>query len=224
MKTLHPTPFIVDKFWLAFRKGAHRLLALGYNRAKAKIQTTLDEESVTGLLYEAICEIIRYGNESWCQKYEAKNENPLPSNTRRGKSRRKTDLIVLHVFNRARPEFVFEAKPLNRSKSYQREDNYLGEEGLKRFLRGEYSDYTAIYPEVAMVGYAFTNSPAEWRDGLKAAINDREVELCLKPPQIDVKIIDELPVEWKSEHERESADTDIVIYHIMLDCCLSGSS
>jgi len=84
MKTLQPNQFVVNQFWLAFRKNAHKLVWLGYQRALGRIKATPDEESVTGFLYDAICEIIKYGDEPWCQKYEVKNENPLPSAIRTG--------------------------------------------------------------------------------------------------------------------------------------------
>ena len=219
MKTLQPNQFVVNQFWLAFRKNAHKLVWLGYQRALGRIKATADEETVTGFLYEAISEIIKYGDEPWCQKYEVKNENPLPSAIRAGKSRRKTDLIILHVFKKAHPEFVFEAKPLNWSKGYQREDNYLNENGLKRFLKGDYADYTRRYPEVAMVGYAFTDSLEEWQQRLKAAIDTRVSDLCVAGPQTDIQILNELPFEWKSNHKRNNGNTELTIYHILLKCC-----
>lgn len=219
MKTLKPNHFIVDQFWLAFRKGVHRLIWMGYQRAMIRIRATSDEESVTGFLYEAICEIIKYGDNSWCQKYEAKNENPLPSSVRTGKTRRKTDLIILHVFKRSHPEFVVEAKALNSAKTHQREDNYLNEDGLQRFLKGDYADYTSKYPEVAMVGYIFTDTPEEWQRKLKAEIDIRAKELFVAGPQKDIKIIDELPFEWKSNHTRNRGNSDLAIYHILLSCC-----
>jgi hypothetical protein len=219
MKTLQPNHFIVNQFWLAFRKGAHKLIWMGYQRAMVRIRATSDEESVTGFLYEAISEIIKYGDDSWCQKYEAKNENPLPSSLRTGKSRRKTDLIILHVFKKAHPEFVFEAKALNSSKKHQLEDNYLNEDGLKRFLKGDYADYTARYPEVAMVGYIFSDTLEEWQRRLKSAIDNRTKELSVSGPQNDIKIIDELRFEWKSNHTRDTGHSDLAIYHILLSCC-----
>lgn len=184
-----------------------------------RIRATSDEESVTGFLYEAISEIIKYGDDSWCQKYEAKNENPLPSSLRTGKSRRKTDLIILSVFKKSHPEFVFEAKALNSSKTHQLEDNYLNEDGLKRFLKGDYADYTSRYPEVAMVGYIFTDTLEEWQRRLKSAIDMRAKELSVSGPQKDIDIIDELPFEWKSNHTRDTGHSDLAIYHILLSCC-----
>jgi hypothetical protein len=222
MRTLQPSPFITDRFWSVFRKSAHMLIALGYRKAAPRIKSTVDEESVTGFLYEAIREIIRFGNEKWCKRYEVLNESPLPSEIKSGKSRRRTDLIILHVFNQTRPEFVIEAKPLNCNKPYQCEDNYLNAKALQRFIRGEYAEYTSIYPEVAMLGYTFTNTPEEWRDKLKIAIDSKRAELRLVGPQIDVQIIKELPVEWKTEHDRETASSNVVIYHILLDCYFAG--
>lgn len=223
MKTLQPNQFVVDQFWLAFRKGVHRLIWLGYERSLIRILTTADEESITGFLYEAIREIINFGDDPWCQRYEVKNENPLPSSSRAGKSRRKTDLIILHVFRKPHSEFVLEAKPLNWSKKHQREDNYLNENGLRRFLKGDYAEYASRYPEVAMVGYAFTDTLEEWQRRLKAAINARGSELSVAGPQVDITILDELQFEWKSNHTRDDGNGDLTIYHILLNCCQASA-
>ena len=85
-------------------------------------------------------------------------------------------------------------------------------------LWGEYAEYTARYPEVGMLGYVLTETPARWHEQLKKAIDAHAELLQLNAPQFAVNIVDELPFEWGSEHKRTSADTHITIYHILLDC------
>jgi hypothetical protein len=222
MKKIQPSPYIADKYWVAFRKNVHRLIAIGVKDAESLIRSTLDENAITGYLYHAIYDLTRFGSAAWCRQFEVKNESPLPSSTRSGNARRKADLIVINVFTQEKREFVLEAKPLNSKKQYQCENNYINEKALKRFLKGEYADYTAIYPEIGMLGYVLSDTAGEWRDKLKIAIDKNQVQLDLIPPQQDVNIINELPVEWTSKHQRDSSKNFLVIYHIMLDCCGSN--
>lgn len=136
----------------------------------------------------------------------------------KGKDRRKTDLFVEFVGRKGRPEYVFEAKPQNYSKTHQRTGYYVGSEGMERFLEGEYADYTAEYPEVGMIAYVLSDSVAIWQDRLKRAIDQRQDQLRLDALQEDVAIVDEFQFEWRSQHRRSSSKNTISIYHILLDC------
>lgn len=138
----------------------------------------------------------------------------------KGKDRRKTDLFVEFVWWKERPEYVFEAKPQNYSKTHQRTGYYTGSEGMERFLEGEYADYTAEYPEVGMIAYVLSDSVEIWRDRLKSAIDHRQNQLRLGAPQENVAIVDEFPFEWRSQHKRMSSTPILFIYHILLDCTL----
>ena len=71
-----------------------------------------------------------------------------------------------------------------------------------------------------MVGYIFTDTLEEWQRRLKSAIDMRAKELSVSGPQKDIKIIDELPFEWKSNHMRDTGHSDLAIYHILLKSLL----
>jgi hypothetical protein len=218
MTTPDPGQDIAHIYEKYFRHHAHMLIVWGHQRAVASIQPDSDEPDISGFLAEAIRNLLATGSCRWFQHYTVHNEKPISAGNRTGKSRKKLDLTIEYVARQERPEYVFEAKPLNSTKSHQRTKNYLDKEGVQRFLWGEYAEYTARYPEVGMLGYVLTETPARWHEQLKKAIDAHAELLQLNAPQFAVNIVDELPFEWGSEHKRTSADTHITIYHILLDC------
>ncbi len=201
------------------KKHVHLLLVWGYEKAVARIQPDLSEEAITGFIAQSIQDLLNIATYPWFQYYAVHNEKPISNRDQAGKTRKKLDLTIEYVRQKGRPEFVFEAKQLNFNKSYQRTPNYLNEKGLKRFLSGEYAEYTARYGEVGMLGYVLSDTPACWKRRLKEKIENKSQELSVTQPQEDVTIIDAFPLEWTSTHKRESAPLDITIYHVLLDCC-----
>lgn len=219
VKQSQPSPAFSNTYWPIFRKHAHLLIAWGHQAVKPEILLSKeeDEESITGLLYEAIEQILHSNRESWCSSYTIHNEAPIPGSKRKGKDRRKTDLFVERV-TKVRVKYVFEAKPQNYHKPYQRTDYYVGTKGMERFLEGEYADYTAYYPEVGMIAYVLTDSVEIWQSRLKMAIDRRRTRLRLSASQKDVTVVDEVQYEWRSRHKRSSPNSTLDIYHILLNC------
>ena len=91
---------------------------------------------------------------------------------------------------------------------------------MGRFMEGEYADYTARFPEVAMVGYVVSDSIEDWHNRLKTAIEEKKEQLRLHRPQENVVICDAFTHEWMSEHVRDSSDLPIIIHHVLLNCGL----
>lgn len=218
MKSPYPSRAIVELFTDSFRKHVRLLIAWGLDSAIEQIRQTEKEEDITGFLFDAIDELLCLEREKWCKHYDVHNERPISSKERAGNSRREVDLIIKFVTSRYKPEYVFEAKPLNYLKYHQRESNYINESALQRFIRGEYAEFTARYPEVAMLGYVLSDTPEQWRDRLKLAIAENQVTLRLISSQVDVVTIANFPYEWTSEHERESSDRHVKVYHLLLNC------
>ena len=220
MKQEKVSSHVLETFSVAFRKHAHLLLAWGHENAKSRIDTD-DEETITGLIYQEIKDILRSGCKGWRWgiNYSVKNEDPITGGKRTGKDRRATDLIIEYVTKPGRPEYVFEAKPLNYPKTYQREGNYTGKSGMCRFiLKGEYAEYTKTYPEVGMLGYVLSDTEKQWCTKLKEAIERKRETLRLQTPQYDITVVEALPLEWVSEHQRECGERLLKICHILLDC------
>lgn len=216
MKRSDASPLFTAIYNESFRLHVHLLLAWGYAQAKPALITE-DEEEISDILYQHIQLLLTDEKEKWMANYAVKNEDPISGGSRKGKTRREIDLII-EFTGRGRPQYVFEAKALNWRKSHQRTDNYINQHGMGRFIEGEYADYTARFPEVGMLGYVLSDSVADWQEKLKAAIEKRKKALRLRPPQVDVTICDQFPLEWFSEHDRASSDLPVRIYHILLEC------
>ncbi len=217
MKSPQPGRAVVEVFSASFRHHVRLLIAWGLELAIDSIRQTDKEEDITGFLSDAMNKILDTYREPWCKHYDVHNEHPISSRERAGNSRREIDLLIKFVTHRYKPEYVFEAKPLNYPKLYQRENNYINKDALQRFIRGEYAEFTARYPEVGMLGYVLSDTPEQWCKRLKLAI-DNDPDLYLIPPQIDIVTVSNFPYEWMSEHQRESSARPIKIYHLLLNC------
>lgn len=79
--------------------------------------------------------------------------------------------------------------------------------------------YASRYPEAAMLGYIQSDSIEYWQKKVTTEIDKKASVLRLRTPQQHVKIIDDFPGEWISEHDRDGVEQPITIYHILLECC-----
>lgn len=210
-------PFL-QAYSASFRLHAHLLLAWGYEQARSHFNTE-DEEEITDILYQNIHHLLMLERERWMANYVVKNEDPISGGKHKGKSRREIDLVI-ELTVPGRPQYIFEAKMLNWRKLHQRTDNYINKSGMGRFMEGEYADYTARFPEVAMVGYVVSDSIEDWHNRLKTAIEEKKEQLRLHRSQENVIICDTFTHEWMSEHARDSSDLPIIIHHILLNCGL----
>lgn len=224
MTSTKPSRIVFDSFTDVFRRHSRIIVARGFGTIKSSIVGEKDEENITDALFHAIDIMLEGNNPRWYKHYEVHNERPISGGKRKGRSRREIDLAIRLTSDIGRPEYVFESKPLNYSKSHQREGNYINEQALQRFLKGEYAEYTARFPEVGMLGYVLSDTVEFWRDKLKAAILVNQGKLRLIGEQRNALIIGEFPYEWTSTHSRDSSQKPVIIYHILLDCCSSSNS
>lgn len=197
----------------AIKIQVHQLIAWGYQDARYLIKSGSEEPSITGFIKVAINNRLRGDCPRWCTMYFVVEEEPVEMPGLSGKRRPRTDIIIGMTSHR-RPEYIFEAKRL--SKNGFGVDNYVGVEGLGRFVEGKYA---SRYSEAAMLGYIQSDSLSLWQSKLKVAINKKANELDLVSAQHDEVIIDEFPLEWVSIHNRKTLGHSIDIYHILLDCC-----
>jgi len=202
-----------------FRRDAHQLLAWGYQDALAKIHCDLQEEEITGLIAEAMEK--RLDNPSTPEKfdrYSIDEEKPIAVEGRKGKKRRRLDLVVVSSHNRPRPKYIFEAKRL-RKNSYPI-GKYIGKDGLQCFVKGIYASQ---HPEAAMIGYVQSDVASYWESELKRSFdNDTKNNLCIKKLLQKVQVLSSMPDVWVSEHIRTTGDS-IIMYHIFLNCSASSA-
>lgn len=211
-------PLARSSYDYGFRHAAHQLLDWGYQDALPQIHCNLQEEEITGLIVEAIEK--RLSDPATPKKfdrYDIAEEKPFASEGRKGKWRRRLDLVVTSTYGRPRPKYIFEAKllrkngfPINR---------YVGKDGLECFTEGVYASQ---YPEAAMIGYDQNGDAGYWEGELKRRFDDPNNSLCIKQLLQRAQILSSMPNAWVSKHEREEHGL-ITIYHVFLDCSASSA-
>ncbi len=206
--------FARSSYDYGFRRDAHQLLAWGYQDAFPEIHCNLQEEEITGLIVKAMEK--RLDNPSTPDKfdrYSIDEEKPIAVEGRKGKKRRRLDLVVVSGHSRPRPKYIFEAKRL-RKNSYPI-GKYIGKNGLQCFVK---EVYASQFPEAAMVGYIQSDTASYWESELKRSfdgdLNDdlRIIKLLQK-----VQVLSSIPDIWVSEHERITGSL-VAVYHIFLNC------
>jgi hypothetical protein len=210
--------FALSSYDFGLRRDAHQLLAWGYQDALPHIQGNLMEEEITGQIVEAIEK--RFDDPATPERfdrYSIDEEKPIAVEGRKGKTRRRLDLVVVSGLSRPRPKYIFEAKRL-RKNGYPI-GRYVGEDGLQCFVKGVYA---SKYPEAAMVGYIQSDTVSYWEAELNRSFdsdlhNNLHVKQLLQKAQIQSSI----PDIWFSEHEREESSS-IIVYHIFLNCYVSS--
>ncbi|MCY7391419.1 MAG: hypothetical protein LH647_07960 [Leptolyngbyaceae cyanobacterium CAN_BIN12] len=211
--------FARSSYDYGFRRDAHQLLAWGYQDALPELHCNLQEEEITGLIVEAIEK--RLDNPSTPEKfdrYSIDEEKPIAVEDRKGKKRRRLDLVVVSAHTRPRPKYIFEAKRL-RKNSYPI-GKYVGEDGLQCFVKGVYASQ---YPEAAMVGYVQSDAASYWESELKRRFNgDPNNDLRIIQLLQKVQVLSSMPNVWVSEHERVTGSS-IATYHIFLNCSESSA-
>ncbi|MEA5472213.1 hypothetical protein [Spirulina sp. 06S082] len=207
----------LDKKWIDlyakfFRREAHQLLAWGYQDALPKIEPNSEEEAITGSIVEAMKN--RMSMDDKFDPYFVDEERPILGEGRKGKHRRRLDIVVQFSNSQPRLEYIFEAKRL-RTNGFAI-GKYTGEEGLQCFINGIYA---SEFPEAAMIAYIQSDDCDRWEKELKGKFDkDSENILKIKQKLQRVIVIEDIPDEWLSEHERATGKP-ILIYHIFLDCC-----
>lgn len=210
--------FTRNSYDYGFRRDAHQLLEWGYQDALAEIHCNLQEEEITGLIAEAMEQ--RFNAPSTPEtfdRYSIDEEKPIAVEGRKGKKRRRLDLVVVSGHSRPRPKYIFEAKRL-RKNGYSI-GKYVGEDGLQCFVK---EVYASQYPETAMVGYVQSDPISYWESELKRSF-DRDLNNDLRITQLlqKVQVLSSVPDVWVSEHERITGSA-IAVYHIFLNCSASS--
>ncbi|WP_204103680.1 MULTISPECIES: hypothetical protein [Spirulina sp. CCY15215] len=155
-------------------------------------------------------------NQNKFDRYFVDEERPILGEGRKGKHRRRLDIVVECSIFQPRLEYIFEAKRLRKNSCPIGE--YTGEDGLQRFINGIYASEC---PEAAMIAYIQSDDCDRWEKQLKGKFDkDSENILKIKQKLQRVIVIEDIPYEWLSEHERATGKP-ILIHHIFLDC--SGS-
>ncbi|NOT62188.1 MAG: hypothetical protein HOP19_18410 [Acidobacteria bacterium] len=206
-------PQLSEPMWRAFRRHCHRLLALGYQEALPKIRHEAAQETdITNYICDAMDDCLRtLPDGDWLRKLYVKDDPHVKGAGRTGKNRLKADIII-GLTKGARPEFVFEAKPLHRKKA--RASRYRGKDGMGCFIGGRYA---SEYTEAAMIGYVQSDTLEYWQATLQEQIEANAQSLELDHIEKQAPFPDLFPLEWSSSHRRKEA-APVKLFHILLDC------
>jgi hypothetical protein len=205
-------PIAKNAYDYGFRRDAHQLLAWGYQDALPEIHCNLTEEDITGQIVKAIEERLDDPDTpERFDRYSIDEEKPIIGEGRKGKHRRRLDLVVVSGYNRPRPKYIFEAKRLRKNSCPM--GNYVGKDGLQCFVKGVYA---LQYPEAAMVGYVQSDAASYWESELKRRFNN-DNDLRITQALEKAPVLPCIPDVWVSQHEREAGGS-ITVYHIFLDC------
>lgn len=206
-----------DAYEQSFREDAHQLLAWGYQDARQLIASEREETEITGFIAEAIqARLSSPEIDRQFERYNIKDDNPIPGEGRTGKRRMRIDVIIesnSRPRHKPRPWYIFEAKRLCRPSHPI--SKYTDKDGLFRFIQGRYA---ADCPEVAMLGYVQTDTVDHWVAELTARFeNDSRNQLSVTQKLSRVIILSDLTEEWSSSHKRTNG-TPLTVFHLFLDC------
>ena len=206
-------PCKADRYRKAFVKHVHILLWMGYSRLMRSTLPNLDEPAISGLICENIEAVFDDAKSpKWVDDYEIHDDPPVHDCSRRGKRRRRIDIKLKSRRTRPRLRFCFEAKRLRTSSSVS---EYLGKNGLGRFLDGSYSAEQAIG---GLIAYVQADDCDGWCSKITTRLDTETHKLECSGMWTLATITNYLPHTYRTIHKRVKPLTNITIIHTLLDC------
>ena len=202
-------------FRQVFINRVHQLLELGYQKLNPTDWSTAEETAITGEIVRAIDEILDNPSQSWFQHFSVHDDPPVNAPGRLGKRRKRLDIKIVSSQRTPRSKFSFEAKRLGKRNLVS---GYVGSDGLRCFLRG---DYAAAEDDAGMLGYVQSDTSESWAAKIQAKLEAsrsgfdicstytwRECQMEAGPSHI-----------YQTRHNRVSLGRPIDIYHTLLVFC-----
>jgi hypothetical protein len=197
----------------AFYYQTIKLLTAGYNiLLKSESNYAEDEEEITGELVKCIKEFIDCSSSpEWVIPYSVYEEARENTEGRKGKKRKRVDIVCELTQKRPHQHIKFEAKRLKVGS--HPENLYIGSEGLGEFISGAYAPESLVG---GMLGYVQSNSCNFWANKIAAKLNIEKLSTILK----DIwRKSDFINIEhcYKTKHGRKNNLPEIFIFHLLLD-------
>jgi hypothetical protein len=189
---------------------------MGYERLDAKGFSAEEEPSITGKLVVSMDTVIDDPkSKGWVKHLHVKDDPPVNDGNRTGKRRKRIDIEVVSAERMPRNHFSFEAKRLGKNNPIS---DYLGPDGLGRFLGGEYA---ANENDAGMLGYLQSATPADWASGLAAELTDsaKEYAVCASFGWKEHVFSRGPEHTFHTRHARKGLGRDLNIYHTLLSFC-----
>jgi hypothetical protein len=186
----------------------HKLVSIGYERLGILDLSEASEEEITGLLVEAIRNVLDSNSgPHWGRQFSVHEELPVTGESRPGRSRPRIDFVMEVVTRRPRPRFPFEAKRLYRSDSVA---EYVGVEGLRCFITGTYPTPMGV---AGMVGYVQDGTPTEWLSRIAAKLDQAREDFRIvgpgTPVMVSRRLCDALPDTHVSVHVNAAGELEV---------------
>lgn len=201
---------------VGFHRQALTLIIEACNMLKADglDYTDTDEPVISG-------EIVRFArryseNENlseWAWRYTVHDDPPENTGGRKGKDRKKVDIIIECAQRGKNPRIRFEAKRLK--KPGFPVGKYVGKKGIGEFISGNYA------PEcntAGMLGYVQSDDCDYWSEQISNKMNEKNKEVCLiKGGQWQKAGFKKITHCYKTKHNRPTVHRELMIYHLLLD-------
>ncbi|MBL7179938.1 MAG: hypothetical protein ISS65_06975 [Desulfobacterales bacterium] len=197
-----------------FRKQVFQLLKWGYDRLNASEYQAAEEEDITGEFAKEINFMLEDRTlPKWVSHFYVHEEYRVNVKGRKGKRRKRLDIVFIRTQYGVRPHFPFEAKRL--SAGTHPIGKYLGVEGLGQFLTGDYGQEVS---EGGMLGYVQSHTSDYWaQKAIEKIINaPQEYQIFKKGCWINEEILEGLSACYRSTHHRLLGKSPIAIFHCFL--------
>lgn len=175
-----------------------------------------DEPAITGEIVRCAREFVE-GPEApgWAYRYAVHDDPPENDATRRGKHRRRVDVIVKCLRQGRHPRMRFEAKRLKRPDFLVAA--YVGGTGLGEFIAGSYA---VVDDAAGILGYIQSDDCDYWVKEISETIEKkkREVEL-IEGDQWQEACVDGVNQCYRTRHNRSAFKRELLVYHLLLVFC-----
>ncbi|NLB82279.1 MAG: hypothetical protein GX800_11880 [Clostridiaceae bacterium] len=184
------------------------LLVNGYQLllSEANDFSNSEETDITGELVRCSNAYIdNLASPDWVVPYTVNEESPENTGERKGKRRKRVDVVCTLTQRRPHLRLKFEAKRLKNK--LHPVSAYLGKEGLGEFLTGNYAPESDV---AAMLGYIQTDNCVYWKHQISEKLSENNIELHHSG-------LAEISNSYLSVHNRVVTQKSIAIYHLLLD-------
>jgi hypothetical protein len=197
----------------AFIRNCHTLIARGYSVLSPSDFQDAQEPAITGDLVRSMKEVLqRPDAPAWMDFFFVADDPPVNAAKRKGKNRRRVDIEIERGERGPRPRLQFEAKRLYSSNSVS---DYVGKEGMRLFISGEYA-FGQI--DGGMLGYVQEDACESWAAKIGEKLNGdpRKYHVSTGGDFASFTIVAGLDATHRSVHRRLKDLEPITIYHTFL--------
>ncbi len=172
------------------------------------------EEDITGDLTKYTDEYINsLSSPDWTEHFYVQEELRENTNRKKGKHRKRVDVVCVLTGRKPQERMKFEAKRLKKPGFPVGE--YVGKTGLGEFISGNYA------PEcdtAGMLGYIQSDDCDYWAEQIPDALNEKKKEVQLTKDGLwqkaNLKNVNDC---YKTWHNRPTVKRELLVYHLLLD-------